>query len=200
MQTQRTPPNSTPAKPIRCLSELELHTLLEGIPLFWHNAIATLLADTGLRVSELCGLVIADLWLLDGPVHALDVRAAIAKNKKARIIPLTPRSVVCIQELHDYYWDLSANPTIEPAFTAARSMRPLGPRSIQRILEHYGQSLLHKHLTPHMLRHTFATRLMTRCPVAVVQQLLGHSNLSSTQIYTHPNHVDLQNAIDALNS
>jgi site-specific recombinase XerC len=200
MQTQNNHPNNTGTKPIRCLSEVELTTLLDGIPIFWHKAIATLLADTGLRLAELCCLDITDLWMLDAPVNALEVRASIAKNNKPRTIPLTARCVESIQHLHKHYWPYSPCLTTGPAFHNSHSIREISPRYIQRLLAHYGRTLLHKHLTPHMLRHTFATRLMTRCPVAVVQQLLGHSNLSSTQIYTHPNHVDLQNAIDALNS
>jgi integrase/recombinase XerC len=200
MRTQTNRPNETATKPIKCLSEAELNTLIDGIPLFWHKAIATILADTGLRVAELCGLVVSDLWMLGAPVNALEVRAMIAKNKKSRTIPLTPRCVQTIHNLHGNYWTPGCEQVSTPAFHSPRTDRPIGPRYIHRILAHYGLTLLHKHLTPHMLRHTFATRLMTRCPVAVVQQLLGHSNLSSTQIYTHPNHVDLQNAIDALNS
>jgi site-specific recombinase XerD len=200
MRTQTNRPNETATKPIRCISENELNTLIDGIPVFWHKAIATLLADTGLRVAELCGLIVADLWMLDAPVNCLVVRAAIAKTKQPRTIPLTPRCVTAIQQLYDSYWYTKGHPDLEPAFRSPRTEHPIGPRYIQRILWHYGLTLLHKHLTPHMLRHTFATRLMTRCPVSVVQQLLGHSNLSSTQIYTHPNHVDLQNAIDSLNA
>lgn len=199
MRTQTNRPNETPTKPIKCLSEEQLNTLLDGIPCFWHKAIATILADTGLRVAELCGLVVSDLWMLGAPVNALQLRAAIAKNKKPRIIPLTPRCALSIRSLHAMYWPALSEQVWTHAFHSPRTHRPIGPRYIQRILEHYGRTQLHIHLTPHMLRHTFATRLMTRCPVAVVQQLLGHSNLSSTQIYTHPNHVDLQNAIDALN-
>lgn len=200
MRTQTHRSNQAPTKPIRCLSETELTTLIDGIPIFWHKALAVILADTGLRVSELCGLVIADLWMLDAPVNALEVRSEIAKNHKPRTIPLTPRCALSIQQLRDNYWFSLACPNTDPAFVSTRTLSRIGSRYIQRLLAHYGSVLLHKHLTPHMLRHTFATRLMTRCPVSVVQQLLGHSNLSSTQIYTHPNHVDLQNAIDALNS
>jgi len=200
MRTQTTHQVTTPTKPIKCLSETELNTLLDGIPVFWHKAIATILADTGLRVAELCGLVVSDLWMLGAPVNALEVRASIAKNHKSRTIPLTPQCTVQIQRLNEHYWAQDQQYTWQPAFHSVHNKGPIGSRYIQRLLQHYGSTLLHKHLTPHMLRHTFATRLMTRCPVAVAQQLLGHSNLSSTQIYTHPNHVDLQNAIDALNA
>jgi integrase len=200
MRTQNHLPRYSEIKPIRCLSESELSTLIDGIPIFWHKAIVTLLADTGLRLAELCSLFISDLWMLGAPVNALEVRASIAKTKQPRTIPLTPRCVAAIHQLRDNYWDPATVFLCTPAFTSPHKTRPIGHRYVQRIVQHYGTTLLHKHLTPHMLRHTFATRLMTRCPVSVVQQLLGHSNLSSTQIYTHPNHVDLQNAIDALNS
>jgi len=192
-------PTDTPQKTIRCLTDTQLEKLLNHTNPVMPKAIFTILADSGLRVAELCALKVFDLWLLDQPLNCLDVRAAIAKNHKPRSIPLTPRCVDAIQLLHDYCWSPTEHPFEHYAFPAHNPRVPISHRTIQRICESYGRDILHKRLTPHMLRHTFATRLMRKVSIRIVQQLLGHSSLTATQIYTHPNTQDLQAAIDALN-
>lgn len=185
---------------IKNISETQLQTLLSATRCAWHRSLLTILADTGLRVAELCALRIFDLWLLGEPVNALDVRSAIAKNHKPRTIPLTPRAVEAIKDLESYHWEDSLHPLDHYAFPGHNHRVPMSHRQVQRICSKYGRSILHIRLTPHMLRHTFATRLMHKCSIRVVQQLLGHSSLQATQIYTHPNTQDLQSAIDALNA
>lgn len=194
------PRQQRPPKPIRSLSDYQLEILLRDCPCPWHNAILTILADTGLRLSELCGLIIPDLWMLGEPLHALRLRPAIAKNHIPRTIPLTQRSVDAIKLLDSMYWSRSYPRPTMPAFYSKRHANPISTRRVQRIVAHYGLTILNIHLTPHMLRHTFATRLVPKCNIRVIQQLLGHSSLQSTQIYTHPTTTDLQTAIDALNA
>jgi site-specific recombinase XerD len=189
-----------PQTTIRCLTEIQLEKLLNEVKGYWYNALFTILADTGLRVAELCALRVSDLWLLGEPVNCLDVRAEIAKNHKPRSIPLTPRCTEAITKLYNRCWSFEMNPEQHYAFYSNRCNGPLSHRTIQRICTHAGFEVLHTRLTPHMFRHTFATRLMRKCSIRVVQQLLGHSSLTATQIYTHPNTQDLQTAIDALNA
>lgn len=192
-------PTDKPQKTIKCLTETQLELLLsETKPRFPH-ALFTILADTGLRVAELCSLRLFDLWLLGEPINSLDVRADIAKNHRPRSIPLTPRATEAIKDLQHYHWGVMPDMLHHYAFSSTDPSIPLTHRSIQRICEKYGREILRIRLTPHMFRHTFATRLMRKVNIRVVQQLLGHSSLTATQIYTHPNTQDLQNAIDALN-
>ena len=200
MQTTRNPSDSAPRKPLRTITESQLQIILQECVYTWQSSFFTLLFDTGLRIGELCQLTCNDLWMLDAPINALECRAAIAKNHKSRIIPLTPRAVAAIQALHDEVWYSLSHNGCEPAFPSPTGRGRLLPRTAQRLCSRYGRKYLKIKLTPHMFRHSFATRLMTKCSIRVVQQLLGHSSLASTQIYTHPNNQDLQNAIDSLNS
>jgi len=193
-------PTERPQQTIRSLTDAQLETLLSNTHTHWHHALFTILADTGLRVAELCALRIFDLWILGEPVNCLDVRPEIAKNHHSRSIPLTPRSTQAISDLQHYHWGVMANPIEHYAFSSSNPKIPLTHRSIQRVCQKYGRDILHIRLTPHMFRHTFATRLMRKCSIRVVQQLLGHSSITATQIYTHPNTQDLQSAIDALNA
>lgn len=193
------PKNTTPPT-IKSLSPEQLDTLLNAPILGWHKAILTLLADTGLRVAEFAKLRVSDLWLLGEPVNCLEVRSAIAKTHKPRIIPLTSRATDAISILQQAFWPNIMTPPDNFAIHPNHYTTPISIRTIQRICSHYGRSVLHIKLTPHMLRHTFATRLMRQVSIRVVQQLLGHSSLQATQIYTHPNTQDLQTAINALNT
>jgi integrase/recombinase XerD len=193
-------PTETPHRTINSLTETQLETLLSQTRNRWHRALFTILADTGLRVAELCQLKVFDLWLLGEPLGLLDVRAAIAKNHKPRSIPLTPRCWEAIIDLHVGIWSPTDHSFDHYAFPGHNNRVPISPRSIQRICSRYGREILHIRLTPHMFRHTFATRLMRKVNIRIVQQLLGHSSITATQIYTHPNTQDLQNAIDALNT
>lgn len=193
-------PTEKPQRTIQCLTETQLDQLLSATKSPWHKALFTILADTGLRVAELCALKVFDLWLLDEPLNCLDVRAAIAKNHKPRSIPLTPRCADAIQDLHDSLWTPGDQPLEHYAFPGHNHRTPLTRRTIHRVCSTYGRNILHIRLTPHMFRHTFATRLMRKVSIRIVQQLLGHSSLTATQIYTHPNTRDLQDAINALNA
>ncbi len=161
-----------------------------------HRLILCLLADTGLRVGELCNLLRRDLWLAGQPVTSLQVRAAISKTGTPRILPLSVRSRDAISQTADFYrWLPHPDPT-RYALNTWDSLKPATTRSIQRLCASWGQRYLHgARLTPHMFRHTFATRLMRVTNIRVVQQLLGHAALSSTMIYTHPNSLDLAAAI-----
>lgn len=186
-------------RPIRTLTNDQLEHLLAHTANHVHHALFTLLADTGLRVAEICQLKVCDLWIANAPVSTLEVRAEIAKNHKPRSIPLSPRAILAIETLKYYHWASTIIPTEHYAFYGPNHYTPTSPRSIQRICERYGRSLLHMRLTPHTFRHTFATRLMRITNIRVVQDLLGHSSLTATQIYTHPCTQDLQSAIHLLN-
>lgn len=160
--------------------------------------IILLMLDTGIRVGELVQLLIGDLWMNERPVDSLVVRGEIAKGGHERIIPISTRLTKAISEASAAYWPTHAIRLMSFAFARFLSPMPLTTRTVQRLVSFAGETALRKKLTPHTLRHTFATRLMRQTNIRVVQELLGHRRLSSTQIYTHPNHADLKKAIDGL--
>jgi integrase/recombinase XerC len=162
--------------------------------------IVLLMLDAGLRVGEVIELSVGDLHILGAPIGMIQIRAAITKTKTERSIPVTIRLHDTIQERWLNVWQPFGYKPWTRAFADADNGWCISARRIQQITERAGIFSIGRPVHPHMLRHTFATRLMSKCSIRVVQQLLGHASLSSTQVYTHPNTQDLQAAIDSLNT
>lgn len=134
----------------------------------------------GLRVSELCGLRVEDLHFDEQLVR---VRG---KGKKERLVPIGATALAAIQQ----YWARLAEPpgAAEPVFLSTLGgRRALSPRMFQARLKHYLVTAgLDPHLTPHKLRHSYATHLLDAgADLRGVQELLGHAHLVTTQVYTH---------------
>ena len=141
------------------------------------DAVLELLYGSGLRVSECCGLDRADLALTEG---ALTVWG---KGRKQRRVPMSEPSVDAVASyLATARSELVSSETPpDPVFLNQRGRR-LGPRDVRRILDR--RSPLPTH--PHALRHSFATHLLDGgADLRIVQELLGHESLRTTQIYTH---------------
>lgn len=160
--------------------------------------IACLMLDAGLRVGEVVKLERCDLVLNDEPVTTLRIRGPIAKRGKERLVPLTTRLQALIREMQIVWLDGPGNSQSPHAFCNSGKASPISTRQVERIVKSAGKTAIGRPVHPHILRHTFASRLMRTTSIRVVQTLLGHQNLSSTQIYTHPNGDDLQNAIKSL--
>lgn len=154
-----------------------------------------LMYDAGLRVGEVVQLVVGDLWFQDEPRQSLLVRPEVAKGGRERTVPLTQRITIVIDQMTKTWWSLTGCFGDEYAFYTERPRTHISARQVERIIEHAGQEAIGKDVNPHMLRHSFASRLMRTTSMRVVQQLLGHKNIATTQIYTHPNSDDLNNAI-----
>jgi integrase/recombinase XerC len=143
-------------------------------------AILELIYSCGLRVSELCGLRVDDIAWGD---QSLRVRG---KGRKERLVPAGAPALEALRR----YWDrLPVPPDAgEPAFLASSERRhSLSPRVVQLRLKRYlARAGLDPRLTPHKIRHSFATHLLDAgADLRSVQELLGHAHLSTTQIYTH---------------
>ncbi len=165
---------------------------------FRNYLMALTMLDTGIRVGELVQLLQTDLFFNGEVVKNLVVRSEIAKRKHERTIPLTERLQKAIGIMESNFWrDIVPWPG-KFAFYAFHGKVPLHVRQVQRIIKLSSEECLRRVVTPHMLRHTFASRLMRNCSIRIVQELLGHKNLTSTQIYTHPDHEDLTSAIKSL--
>ena len=143
------------------------------------RAIMELLYSSGLRVSELANMNISDVDFFSEVVRIK------GKGKKERLAPV---GSVAINAMRQYLEKRNGGQqTDEPAFFLNKSKTRLTDRSVRRILNKYARkAALAKQISPHMLRHSFATHLLDRgADLRSVQELLGHENLSTTQIYTH---------------
>lgn len=169
-------------------------------PRVYHRnyTMALLMLDAGCRVSEVTQLNQNQLWFADAPVRSLIIKKNQAKNKRERTIPISLRLDAAINQMHKSWWIKDTALGERAAFYANHCQYPLTTRQVQRIITSAGKLSLGRDIHPHLLRHTFATRLMTKTSMRVVQELLGHKRISSTQIYTHPNNEDRKKAIDSL--
>jgi integrase/recombinase XerD len=145
------------------------------------RAMIELMYSCGLRVSELCGLRLADLQAEAGCLRC------VGKGNKERLVPVGRKALEAVQR----YLRVS-----RPKLLGERTSRhlflsqtgtPINRIGYWKLLGEYGRRAgLRKALTPHMLRHSFATHLLDRgADLRSVQMMLGHSDISTTQIYTH---------------
>lgn len=144
-------------------------------------AILELLYATGIRVAELSGMRIADADLAQGQV------SVIGKGDKQRIVPLYPRAAAAIRTyLLEARPQLAKKPAEERLFLSTRG-NPLSASAVRRMFKSYAVQVgAPSSLSPHAMRHTFATHLLDGgADLRTVQELLGHVALTTTQIYTH---------------
>lgn len=163
-----------------------------------NRCMMMLMLDAGLRVGELTQLLQSDLIFNDEPVTSLRVRAEIAKGKHERLIPLSDRLKIAIEEMQRHIWNKIASTGYGYAFGRPGVGLHVSTRQVERIISKYSMLAFGESIHPHILRHTFATRLMACTSMRNVQVLLGHKNIQTTQIYTHPNNQDLKNAIGTM--
>jgi len=176
-------PPRRPERLPRYLTEEEVHRLLDAVSSSARDsAIVHVLAFGGLRVGELCHLKVEDIEFERNILH---VRRG--KGDKDREVVLEDRSRAAV----DRYLS-------ERALGGVSSDRlfPIGPVTVERIVRRAAADAgIPRRVTPHMLRHTLATTLLSRgCDIRYIQKLLGHASVATTQIYTH---VDTQALRDA---
>jgi integrase/recombinase XerD len=146
------------------------------------RALIEVLYATGLRVSELVGLRVTDVRIDEGYVQCL------GKGSKERAVPLGDEAGAWVRRyLRDGRSELSRGRQSPWLFLNARSGQRLSRVGFWKILKQYGrQAAVRGSLTPHVLRHSFATHLLERgADLRAIQAMLGHADLSTTQIYTH---------------
>ncbi|QEM66705.1 tyrosine recombinase XerC [Geobacter sp. FeAm09] len=141
------------------------------------RAVLELLYSSGLRVSEMTGLNVGDLDLSGGMVRVL------GKGGKERIVPVGSRAAQAVREYLAQRGELAGT---GPLFLNTRGQR-LNRRSVTRIIDaHVLRVAAFRRISPHTLRHTFATHMLEGgADLRSIQELLGHASLSTTQKYTH---------------
>ncbi len=149
------------------------------------RAVCEVLYGAGLRVSELCDLNLDSVDYRQGLVRVL------GKGRKERLVPLHQRGLDAVALWFEEGREevLAPHSPPEALFFNRRGNR-LGPRDVRRILDN---RVARGHVHPHALRHTFATHLLEGgADLRVVQELLGHESLTTTQLYTHVSKARLQ--------
>ncbi len=143
-------------------------------------AMLELLYATGLRVSELVGLTLKQLDLRRGVVRPL------GKGSKERVVPMVALATDKLQLYLAQGRAQLLRDRESPFLFVNQRGRPLTRQGFWKLLRHYALKAGVRPLSPHALRHSFATHLLSRgANLKVLQMLLGHANLTTTQIYTH---------------
>lgn len=170
------------------LSEKEVNLLLRAPDMrkplgVRDRAILEMFYASGLRVSELAHLQLSNLHIEDGYIRV------IGKGRKERVIPVAQDS----SNILECYLDevrpmLCENPHVQEVFVSRRET-PLCRQRLWQIIKKYTKEAgIMKNVTPHTLRHSFATHLLANgAPLRVIQEMLGHADIATTQIYTHVN-------------
>jgi site-specific recombinase XerD len=182
----------------KSLTEAEVQALLDAVegedPVALRDrAVLEVLYGSGLRVSELCGL---DVDAVDLPRRRLSVWG---KGAKERAVPLSEPAAARLTDWlggarAEHLATVPTVPDVAAALFHNSAGKRLGPRDVRRIIDRRSPVPTH----PHALRHTFATHLLDGgADLRVVQELLGHSDLATTQVYTHVSRERLRTVFDS---
>lgn len=183
-------------EPIKLPKTIPLHTLelflstiydqCEHAPTLYQRrnalrdaAVAELLFSSGMRISELCSLSPDNINLYDGTI------LIYGKGSKERRIQIGNNEVLDI--LRKYKKDFTTEINSCHYFFANQNNAPLSDQSVRRMINKYcSLAAIELHITPHMFRHTFATSLLEAdVDIRYIQEMLGHSSINITEIYTH---------------
>ena len=170
----------------KALTHPEIETLLRPEPLatpapLCDQAILELAYASGLRRSELCGLRLEQLHLEAGFINV------IGKGNKERVVPVGRKAVTALNRYLASGRPLLVKPS-SPAnvFLTKKGSRFASSTIWQRIKRRVRRSGITRNVTPHMLRHSFATHLLEYgADLRVIQEMLGHASISTTEVYTH---------------
>lgn len=142
-------------------------------------AVIELLFSTGMRISELCSLTPADVNLYEGDI------LIFGKGAKERRIQIGNENVIAV--LSEYQEKYYAEINECGYFFVSRLKKRLSEQAVRKMLNKYTSlASIDQHITPHMFRHSFATYLLEAdVDIRYIQQMLGHSSINITEIYTH---------------
>ncbi len=183
------------------LLDMEVESLLAQAheSSFRDFVILSLALGTGLRNSELIGLKIENIYPYGEVSNFMVIPRAITKSKKNRTVPLNSDLRETMTEFLS--WKETHGEDLRPdsfLFVAKFSKNQLSPRDFQRIVSKLSIKAIGRSVHPHILRHTFATNLLKLSNIRVVQKVLGHKNIQTTEIYTHPSTSEIAEAIEKM--
>jgi integrase/recombinase XerD len=171
------------------LSQTEVDALLRAVKNLKHRALLTTIYATGLRVSEVTNLLVTDI---DSSRMIIQVRQG--KGRKDRFVMLSPNLLTLLREYwkayHPRHW----------LFPGQNRRRPINNATAYRICQQAAAAAkLSKSISPHTLRHSFATHLLEAgTDLRTIQLLLGHRNLKTTAVYLHVSTLALRSTISPL--
>jgi len=154
---------------------------------------------TGLRNDEICSLTIECIKCFEVIPTILSLPGTIAKGGSPREIPLTPDIRKNLEEFLS--WKVDNDEDISPSsflFVSKYSHNKLSPRDFQRIVAGISQESIGRSIHPHVFRHTFATKLLRVSNLEIVRKVLGHKNILTTSIYTHPSTDEISQAVNKI--
>ena len=160
-----------------------------------NRTMLQVMLGAGLRVSEVCNLRGVDVDLASGTI-----RVNLGKGRKDRVVPVDAETLGWLRAWAERRQALGLNARGPFFFGLRTGHRPLTPRYLQALVARLARAAgIEKHVTPHTLRHTYATRMLGRPGFTIrdVQTLLGHSNVATTQVYTHVNEEELRRKVQA---
>jgi len=155
-----------------------------------------LMLEAGLRVGECAKLKLNDVYLNYKPRDRIIVRAEYTKTGHERILPITAR----IRQLLDagalWHYRLMGDYIGDPLLFSRSADTPILVRSLQKMIARRFNNYVGRPIHPHLLRHTFATLTLRYSDLKTTQYLLGHSSITSTNVYLHSDPLRAQTAVD----
>lgn len=145
------------------------------------TAIVEVLYSCGLRVSELCGLTYSDVFLDEGYLHVW------GKGRKERLVPMSPKAVADVQRYLNDPCRYNAKPEYDQYLFISRRGQPISRITVFCLIRTLAELAgIQKEISPHTLRHSFATHLLEGgADLHAIQLMMGHESIATTEVYTH---------------
>jgi|TARA_B110000495_G_C23026317_1_gene609983 integrase/recombinase XerD len=174
---RRKMPSSLTIQEVEVLLEAPDLTTPQGLR---DRAILELLYSSGLRVSELCGSLLQQIDIANGAIKVY------GKGSKERVVPMGLQAVLALSGYLDQGRPGLVKPKTGSACFISNRGTPISRKTVWALVKRYAEAVgIEKPVKPHGLRHSFATHLLTGgADLRVIQELLGHADISTTQIYT----------------
>ncbi len=178
------------------LSFNEIEKMLKSKMTIMEKAIFEILYSSGLRVSELTNLKTTDID------YYSSILKCIGKGSKERIVPINKKAIVCIKKyLKEREFIVKKNKLTTKCLFLLPFGKPITRQYVYEFIHSIGKNIVDKNISPHTIRHSFATHLLENgADLRVVQELLGHSSISTTQLYTHISTKHLKDVYFSINN